>query len=90
MVATFDLFYLLVEQVFGNLFFTFLGLILFFVIMGIFARMSSMTLTMFVGFFIGTWLICYGPTSLIAAITFIVAAFYALSGAVRLWFGGTS
>jgi hypothetical protein len=56
----FDLYFLLVEHVFGNLFLTWLGMCIMFFSIGMFARMSASTLTWFtiifsVVFISGTW-----------------------------------
>jgi len=80
----FDLYYLFVEVVFGNLFLTWLGLMVVFAAIGMFARMSSTSLMWFIilfaaAFAAGAW----GEG--VAVIVFTLAAIWCLYGALRFY-----
>ncbi len=71
----FDMYFLLVEHVFGNIWYTGIGMIIGFLLLGMLARMSTTTLIWFIGFFIGVFII--GAVGELAyVIMFSFAAFY--------------
>ena len=72
MVASFDLYYLLVENVFGSLALTGLGLAALFAIMGVASKMSSTSIIMVVGTFIMVFAV--GSVGAYAAVPLFIAA----------------
>jgi len=57
--APLDLYYLLVENVFGSVLLSGLGLVIFFIIIGMICKMSPMTIIILVGYFVGVFSIGY-------------------------------
>ena len=57
--GAFDLWYLLVENVFGNLMLTGIGLVVIMIIIGVLSRMSTLTIEVVVGMFIVTFAVGY-------------------------------
>jgi hypothetical protein len=66
---TFNLWYLLVENVFGNLFLTYLGLVLLFVFIGALSRMNKFS----IGVFLAVFTLAYGVGWAGAYLSFTIA-----------------
>jgi len=74
-VAVFDLYYLLVENVFGSVLFSGVGLAVAFSVMMLAAKMSPRTVVMLIIFFVGTFSIGYiGEFG--ALLVFLFCGFY--------------
>jgi len=80
----FDLYFLLVEHVFGNLFLTWMGLALMFALIGMFARMSATTLMWFLIIFSGVFIMgVWGELGL--AIVLALSGTWMMYGLLRLF-----
>jgi len=80
-IYAFDMYYLFVEVVFGNLFLTWLGLLIFFFAIGMFARMSATSLLWFAVIFtaaytVGSWGDIGAIIVFVLAATWMVFALY--------------
>ncbi len=81
-VAVFDLYYLLVETVFGSVFLSILGLSALYLVLGMFTRMSVQTIILTIGLFIMT--ISIGFIGGAAAFLFgIIALTYFFQGLIN-------
>ena len=87
MAASFDLFYLFVENVFGGVLLACLGFIALFVFIGMISKMSPQLLILLIGIFIVT--VGIGFVGGAAAFLFgIIAIYYAFSGLINFVTGG--
>lgn len=75
LTGNFDLYYLIVELVFGNLLSAFIGIVLAILIIGVITKMSMMTLSYIEIIFAFTYLSLYYG-GIIVAIGFIVSGMY--------------
>lgn len=80
----FDIYYLLVDHAFGNIWYTGVGLTIGFLLLGMLARMSTTTLIWFIGFFIGVFLIGLGGEAAYG-LMFGLAALYCVHNALKYW-----
>jgi len=78
-----DLYFLLVENIFGSVILAGLGLIMFFIVIGMIAKWSPTFMIFFVGLFIMTFTIGY-VGSLGAVLFGIIALYYFYTGLVNL------
>ena len=78
-----DLYYLLVENVFQSIFFSGVGMVIVFLLLGALMRMSPLTMSFIIGLFIIAFGIGYGG-SLFAVFGFMGASFYFFSSVFRL------
>lgn len=78
-VALFDLYYLLVENVFGSVLLSGIGLVVLFMVLGMVCKMSPMTIIVLVGYFIGIFSIGY-VGELAALLLFIPAFMWFITG----------
>jgi len=84
MVAALDLFYLLVENVFGGILLTGLGLVMAIILIAAVSRMSLILTIMLISLFVMTY--SMGYIGGLAVMAFgIIAIYYFFSGVVRLW-----
>ena len=74
-IYLFDLYYLLVENIFGSVLLSGIGLVILFMIMGFVCKMSPMTIYILVGYFIGIFAIGY-IGELAALLLFIPSAMW--------------
>jgi len=83
-VAALDLYYLLVEGVFGSVFLAGVGLAVMFIVIGILSKMSPTLIIWYVGFFIMVFTIGY-IGALGAVIFGILSLYYAYRGFINWW-----
>jgi hypothetical protein len=85
MPAMFDLYYLLVEQVFGSVLLSGAGIVIFLLVIGVLSRMSPLTMSMLIGFFIGVFAMGY-VGDLAGILLFLGAGIYGITGLLRAIF----
>lgn len=78
-----DLYYLLVENIFQSIFFSGVGMVIIFLLLGAIMRMSPLLMSFIIGLFVIAFGIGYGG-SLFALLGFIGACFYFFSSVFRL------
>lgn len=88
MVAMFDLYFLLVENLFGSVLLSGVGLVILFFIMGMISRMSVNSIVIFTGYFVAVFSIGYAG-ELGAVLVFIPAFIYFARGLLRFFINWT-
>ena len=78
-LALFDLYYLLVENVFGSVLLSGLGLVILFMLLGFICKMSPMTIYILVAYFVGIFAIGY-IGELAAVLLFIPCFMWFMTG----------
>jgi len=81
--AAFDLYYLFVENVFGNLMLAGLGIAALFMLMGMVSKMSSILLTFLLAIFLATFAV--GSVGALAAIPIFILSFGYFFMALLSW-----
>ena len=84
MTAMFDLYFLLVENLFGSVLLSGVGLTVLFIIMGMISRMSPTSIIILVGYFIAVFSIGYAG-EIGAVLIFIFAFIYFAKGMLRFF-----